>query len=99
LLPEAGAAFDGCECVYRDQNDYSLHRSGDQAECEGLRVVFIPSLYVECEKSCGALEELTEKAEPGIHANNVMTVFQPIPKFCDAAKIRHSSEVFTASTP
>lgn len=50
LLPETATSHDARECVYKCQDDDSLHRARDYAESEGLRVVFVPGLYVEGEE-------------------------------------------------
>ena len=66
-------------------------------------MILVPGLYIEGQEGC--LFSLLAEDHRGVgyggnkHAKSVMTVFQPIPKFCEAAKMRHSRDVLTASTP
>jgi len=101
LLPEASPAFDGCECVDRNQDQYSFHRPGNQTQSQSVCMVFVPGLYVESKEGCKETvrEESAERFESSLHAKSTATVFHPIPKFCEAAKMRHSRDVLTASTP
>lgn len=100
LLPEASSSFVCSESINADEHDNALHRSRDKSESKGFSVVFVPCLYVKGQKSCKI--SVTQRvciAHRNIHPNKVKTVFQPIPKFCEAAKMRHSRDVLTASTP
>lgn len=51
LLPEATSTLNSCECIDSNQDQNSLHWSGNQAESECFRVVFIPGLNVEGKES------------------------------------------------
>lgn len=100
LSPEARSTFNCSERVDGDEDDDSFYRSRDQAQCQSLCMIFVPGLYVECEESYQSLAYADKRSRLGFaQANKTMTVFQPIPKFCEAAKIKHSREVLTASTP
>jgi hypothetical protein len=50
LLPEAGSAFNSCEGIDGDQDQDSFHGSRNQAESEGLGVVFVPGLNIKGEE-------------------------------------------------
>jgi hypothetical protein len=62
-------------------------------------MIFVPGLHVESEERCTSLAEPKVIRREHKQAKRVITVFQPIPKFCEAAKIKTSREVFKASTP
>lgn len=105
LLPEAATSNIGSESIDSAEDYNAFDRTGDKAESESLRVVFIPSLDIEGKESYGLMSEhfffkvVTPMQFDDLPPKRTMTVFHPIPKFCEAAKIRHSREVFTASTP
>jgi hypothetical protein len=58
LLPVAAAAFDGCDGVDDAKGQDALDRTGHESECEGVRVVFIPGLYVEGQECCEAVSRV-----------------------------------------
>lgn len=99
LLPEATATNIRSECIHQAHRSDAFNWPRNDTECKRLCVVLIPSLNVECQNRC-VLSELPDTIKgANVPPNRVMTVFHPIPRFCDAAKISTSSEVFTASTP
>ena len=49
-LPEATTSQEGCRCIYDAKRKNALYRTGDHAEGECLRVIFVPSLYIEGER-------------------------------------------------
>lgn len=99
LLPEAGTTFYSCECIDSNQDKNSFNRSRYYAESQGLCVVFVPGLNIESKEGWEVLAGVSSSGDGHLHPNRTMTVFHPMPRFCDAANMRTSREVFTASTP
>jgi len=58
LLPERSATFDTCKCVHNYKTYDSLDGTGNEAQGQGLGVVFIPGLDVERQKGWKVLAEV-----------------------------------------
>ena len=100
LLPETPSSLYSRKCVYNTQCQDAFDGSRYDAQYESLCIVFIPRLYVECERRYGDQRKTrVESAEEGSQPKRVKTVDQLWPRFIAAANRSTSSTVLHASTP
>ncbi len=101
LLPEGSPALDSSEDVDEDEGEDALDGSRDQAERQGLGMVLVPGLHIKGQEGWMQQDAISRRCGPdprgALPAPRTPAVFHPIPRFCDAAKMRVPSAVFTAS--